>query len=245
VWVVTGDGDALAIGGNHFIHALRRNIDLKILMFNNRIYGLTKGQYSPTSEQGKKTKSSPRSGSGLPLQPDQRGALGRGDLRRAHRGHRRQGPARGARARRPKHKGSAFIEIYQNCPIFNDGAHDYLTDRKTKADHELRLEHGKPLRFGPKLEKGVALDARMQPVVVDVAEYGEDRLLVHDEQNDSLAYFLSRLVHPAFPTPVGVFRCVERPSYDQLVDEQIETARARKVQSVQQALEAGETWTIT
>lgn len=243
VWVVTGDGDALAIGGNHFIHALRRNMDLKILMFNNRIYGLTKGQYSPTSEQGKKTKSSPVGAPDYPFNPISVALSTEATfVARAADIDAKGLPAVLERASR--HKGSAFIEIFQNCPIFNDGAHDYLTDRKTRVDHELRLEHGKPLRFGLNGEKGIALDHRMQPVVVNVAEFGEDRLLVHDEKNDSLAYFLSRLVHPSFPTPVGVFRCVERPTYDQLVDEQIDHARSRRVQTVQEALEAGETWTI-
>jgi 2-oxoglutarate ferredoxin oxidoreductase subunit beta len=169
VWVVTGDGDALAIGGNHFIHALRRNMDLKILMFNNRIYGLTKGQYSPTSEQGKKTKSSPAGAPDYPFNPISVALSAEATfVARAADIDAKGLPAVLERAAR--HKGSAFIEIYQNCPIFNDGAHAYLTDRKTKAEHELRLEHGKPLRFGPNGEKGIALDARMQPVVVDVAD---------------------------------------------------------------------------
>ncbi|MFZ4738097.1 MAG: 2-oxoacid:ferredoxin oxidoreductase subunit beta [Bradymonadia bacterium] len=244
VWVVTGDGDALSIGGNHLIHALRRNVDLKILMFNNRIYGLTKGQYSPTSEQGKKTKSTPMGSVDYPFNPISLALSAEAtfvarsvDVDAKHLGS--------VLERAARHKGSAFVEIYQNCNIFNDGAFEYLTDRTTKADHELKLEHGKPVRFGAQGEKGIALDPRMQPVVVDVAEYGEDRLLVHDETNDAMAYFLSRLVHPNFPTPVGVFRAVERPTYDGLVAEQIAAAKSRaKPGGVQALLEAGETWVV-
>jgi len=244
VWVVTGDGDALSIGGNHLIHALRRNVDLKILMFNNRIYGLTKGQYSPTSEQGKKTKSTPMGSVDYPFNPISLALSAEAtfvarsvDVDAKHLGS--------VLERAARHKGSAFVEIYQNCNIFNDGAFEYLTDRTTKADHELKLEHGKPVRFGAQGKKGIALDPRMQPVVVDVAEYGEDRLLVHDETNDAMAYFLSRLVHPNFPTPVGVFRAVERPTYDGLVAEQIAAAKSRaKPGGVQALLEAGETWVV-
>ena len=244
VWVVTGDGDALSIGGNHLIHALRRNVDLKILMFNNRIYGLTKGQYSPTSEQGKKTKSTPMGSVDYPFNPISLALSAEAtfvarsvDVDAKHLGS--------VLERAARHKGSAFVEIYQNCNIFNDGAFEYLTDRTTKADHELKLEHGKPVRFGPQGEKGIALDTRMYPIVVDVAEYGEDRLLVHDETNDAMSYFLSRLVHPNFPTPLGVFRAVERPTYDGLVAEQIATAKARaKPGGVQALLEAGETWVV-
>jgi 2-oxoglutarate ferredoxin oxidoreductase subunit beta len=244
VWVITGDGDALSIGGNHLIHALRRNVNLKILLFNNRIYGLTKGQYSPTSEQGKITKSTPQGSVDYSFNPVSV-ALGAEatfvarsiDSDRKH----MTDVLRQAAA----HEGTALVEIYQNCNIFNDGAFEYLTDRATKADHELRLEHGKPVRFGPNGERGVALDASMRPVVVDVATYGEDRLLVHDETNEAMAFFLSRLVHPDFPTPVGVFRAVERPTYDGLVAEQVDAAVARgKGGGVQALLDGGETWTV-
>ena len=245
VWVVTGDGDAMSIGGNHLIHTLRRNVDLKILMFNNRIYGLTKGQYSPTSEQGKKTKSSPDGSIDYPFNPISL-ALGAEasfvarsvDVDSKHLGE--------TLSRAAAHKGSAFVEIYQNCNIFNDGAFDYLTDRATKIDHELRLEHGKPMRFGPGGAKGIALDTRMQPMVVDVATFGEDRLLIHDETNDALSFFVSRLVHPNFPTPVGVFRAGERPSFDKLLQAQVDKAKAKvKPGGVQALLDGGETWTVT
>ncbi len=244
VWVVTGDGDAMSIGGNHFIHTLRRNVDLKILMFNNRIYGLTKGQYSPTSEQGKKTKSTPMGSVDYPFNPISLALAAEAtfvarsvDVDAKH--------LQEMITRMARHKGTAFLEIYQNCNIFNDGAFDYLTDRKTKVEHELKLEHGKPVRFGPGGAKGIALNNRLEPIVVDVAEHGEDRLLVHDETNQSLAFLLSRLVHPDFPTPLGVFHMRERPSYDQLVQAQVDEAKKRSpVGSVQALLDAGETWTV-
>jgi 2-oxoglutarate ferredoxin oxidoreductase subunit beta len=244
VWVVTGDGDALSIGGNHFIHAMRRNVDLKILMFNNRIYGLTKGQYSPTSEQGKKTKSSPLGSVDYPFNPISLALSAEATF--VARGIDVDAKGLGAVLERAaKHKGTAFVEIYQNCNIFNDGAFDYLTDRKLKAEAELRLEHGKPLRFGLNGEKGIALDAQMNPMVVDVAAHGEDKLLVHNEENAALGFFLSRLVAPEFPTPVGVFRSVTKPTFDGMMEAQLEQARAKsKGGGVQRLLDAGETWTV-
>ena len=245
VWVVTGDGDALSIGGNHLIHALRRNVDLKILMFNNRIYGLTKGQYSPTSEQGKRTKSSPAGSVDYPFNPISLALSAEATF--VARGVDVDAKGLGAVLERAaRHKGSAFVEIYQNCNIFNDGAFDYMTDRKTKAETELRLEHGKPLRFGANGEKGIALDAQMNPVVVDVAAHGEDNLLVHNETNAALGFFLSRLVHPDFPTPVGVFRAVSKPTFDGMMDDQLTAAKAKsKGGGVQRLLDSGETWTVT
>ncbi len=244
VWVVTGDGDALSIGGNHFIHALRRNVDLKILMFNNRIYGLTKGQYSPTSEQGKKTKSSPMGSVDYPFNPISLALSAEASF--VARGVDVDAKGLGAVLdRAAKHKGSAFVEIYQNCNIFNDGAFDYLTDRKLKAEAELRLEHGKPLRFGANGDKGIALDKAMNPVVVDVATHGVDNLLVHDETNAALGFFLSRLVPPTFPTPVGVFRAVEKPTFDGMMADQIVAAQAKsKGGGVQRLLDGGESWTV-
>src|SRR5687767_5966949 len=199
VWIVTGDGDSLSIGGNHFIHLLRRNPDVNVLLFNNQIYGLTKGQYSPTSEQGKKTKSTPMGSVDYPFNPISLALAAEAtfvarsvDVDAKH--------LQEMVTRMAHHKGTAFLEIYQNCNIFNDGAFEYLTDRQTKVDHELKLQHGKPIRFGRDNAKGIALDNRMHPMVVDVAEHGEDRLLIHDESNQALAFLLSRLVHPHFPT---------------------------------------------
>ncbi len=244
VWVITGDGDALSIGGNHLIHALRRNIGLKIILFNNRIYGLTKGQYSPTSEVGKRTKSTPMGSLDYPFNPislmlgAEATFVARAlDIDAKH--------LQEMVTRMAAHEGTAILEIYQNCNIFNDGAFAYLTDRQTRPQHELKLEHGKPLRFGPKNEKGIVLDRQMRPQVVEVEAVGEDALLVHDETNPTLSYLLSQLVHPDFPTPVGVFRSIERPSYDAMFTAQIEDAKKRKPgKTVQDLIEDAHVWTV-
>src|SRR5438034_511259 len=194
VWVVTGDGDLLSIGGNHLIHALRRNVNLKILLFNNQIYGLTKGQYSPTSERGKITKSTPMGSLDWPFNPVSV-ALGAEatfvartiDSDRKH--------LTEVLRRASQHRGAAFVEIYQNCPIFNDGAFDLLTERDLRDDNQIRLQHGRPIRFGPDGGRGGRLTGQASVDMVEVAEVGEDQLLVHDEQRDdpSLAFMLSRL----------------------------------------------------
>jgi 2-oxoglutarate/2-oxoacid ferredoxin oxidoreductase subunit beta len=243
VWVVTGDGDGLSIGGNHFLHVLRRNVDVKLMMFNNQIYGLTKGQYSPTSPLGKKAKSTPLGSVDYPADPVSV-ALGAGatfvgrtlDVAVQH----QQEMLR----RAAQHKGTAFVEIYQNCNIFNDGAFTQLTEKETKADATLEIEHGKPLRFGKNKEKGIVLGRDLRPEVVNVADVGEDKLFVHDEQNELCALVLSRLGGPGFPTPIGVFRAVTRPSYDELLNEQVERATAGNRKSVQDLLDVG-AWTIT
>lgn len=246
VWVITGDGDALSIGGNHIAHVLRRNVDIQVLLFNNRIYGLTKGQYSPTSEVGKRTKSTPMGSIDHPFKPIGL-ALGAEatfvartvDVDAKH----MQETIRRAAA----HDGTAFVEILQNCNIFNDGTWAFVTDRQTKHQHELRLVHGEPLRFGKSHEKGVALDTKtMRPVVIDDVEaFGVENLLVHDETNATMAYLLSQLKYPDYPTPVGVFRCVERPTYDSMMTAQIDDARKRKPNgSVQDLLDGGHTWTV-
>ena len=244
-WVITGDGDGLSIGGNHLVHVLRRNVNLKIILFNNRIYGLTKGQYSPTSERGKVAKSTPMGSIDHPFEPVSL-ALGADatfvartvDVDARH--------MKEIIKRAADHEGTAFIEIYQNCNIFNDEAFIHVTDRKVKHQHELRLKHGEPLRFGKNDEKGVAVDPKtMRPIVVDVDTYGEENLLVHDETNATTSYLLSQLQHPEYPTPVGVFRCVERPAYDDLLNRQVDDAMARKPgATVQSLLESGHTWTV-
>jgi 2-oxoglutarate ferredoxin oxidoreductase subunit beta len=242
VWVVTGDGDGLSIGGNHFMHVLRRNVDLKLMMFNNRIYGLTKGQYSPTSELGKKTKSTPLGSVDYPVSPAAV-ALGAGatfvarsvDVNASH--------LQEMLTRAAQHKGTAFLEIYQNCNIFNDGAFEYMTDKATKADQELVLKHGQPMRFGKDNDKGIMLDNQMRARVVNVADVGEDKLLVHDEDNELIALTLSRLSYPEFPTPIGVFRAVQRPSYDAMLQEQVDAAKTGKVKSLQGLLDQG-SWTV-
>jgi 2-oxoglutarate ferredoxin oxidoreductase subunit beta len=242
VWVVTGDGDGLSIGGNHFIHVLRRNVDLKLLLFNNQIYGLTKGQYSPTSPLGKKAKSTPLGSIDYPLDPVSV-ALGANATFVARSLDVAANHLQAVLKRAAAHKGTAFVEIYQNCNIFNDGAFDVLTSKDTKATHVLELEHGKPMRFGKDREKGIALGPNLRPEVVDVAAAGESRLLIHDETSEFIALVLSRLTAPEFPTPIGVFRAVERPSYDTLMTEQLEQAAKFKSQGVQELLEEGQ-WTV-
>lgn len=242
VWVITGDGDALSIGGNHFMHVLRRNVDIKYMLFNNRIYGLTKGQYSPTSEQGKRTKSTPMGSVDYPVDPVSI-ALGAGATFVARTVDVDAKGFQDVLAAAAEHKGTAFVEVYQNCNIFNDGAFIQLTDKKARPSNALYLKHGQPMRFGAKNEKGIMLDSQGQPQVVEVDEVGEDKLLVHDETSDTLPFLLSRLRAPEFPTPLGVLRRVSRPSYDELVNQQLEQAAPKRV-GVQDLLNAGETWTV-
>src|SRR5437868_6558872 len=244
VWVATGDGDALSIGGNHTIHMLRRNVGLKVLLFNNRIYGLTKGQYSPTSEQGKKTKSTPMGAPDAPIRPisialaaEATFAARAIDIDVKHLEY--------VLERAAKHTGTAFVEIYQNCNIFNDGAFEYATDKTTKSDTTLYLEHGKPLVFGKNSEKGIRLHA-LKPEVVDLATVPKDDLLVHDEKGpSSLAFLLSRMRQPDFPEPLGVFREVEQERYVNLVRGQIaEAKKTRGDGDLQQLLTGTDTWTV-
>jgi len=223
VWVITGDGDGLSIGGNHLIHAIRRNVDIKIILFNNEIYGLTKGQYSPTSRIGTRTKSSPLGSIDNPLRPLSL-AIGAEATFVARTVDVDINHLTEVLRRASAHKGSAFIEIYQNCKIFNDGVFEYATDKSIKADNTLYLEHGKPLIFGKDRTKGVRLHG-LDPEVVALGNgINVDDLLMHDERAEepSLAYLLSRMVYPRFPECVGIFRCVERPSYDELLNKQIE-----------------------
>jgi 2-oxoglutarate ferredoxin oxidoreductase subunit beta len=246
VWVITGDGDGLSIGGNHLIHAIRRNVDLKIVLFNNEIYGLTKGQYSPTSRIGTRTKSSPQGSIDNPLRPLSL-AIGAEatfvartlDVDITH--------LTETLRRAAAHKGTAFIEIYQNCKIFNDGVFDYATDKSTKADNTLYLEHGKPLLFGKDRTKGIRLHG-LDPEVVPVGNgINVDDLLIHDERAEepSLAYLLSRMVYPRFPECIGVFRCVERPTYDDVVNKQIEDLQRTKGKAKLEDLFASDdTWVV-
>lgn len=250
VWVITGDGDALSIGGNHILHAMRRNVDIKVLLFNNRIYGLTKGQYSPTSEQGKKTKTSPYGAVDRPIHPicialaaeatfvartvDVYGAQLQEVLHRA-----------------AAHRGSTFIEILQNCVIFNDGAFDQVRDRKSREDHVLHLAHGKPLIFGKDRERGIRLSG-FTPEVVRVGEQGvpEANLLHHDEKTSdpSLAYLLSQLHLGGDDAPMamGVFRALEEETYDQAVHNQIRAVQqSAKTMDLDALLRRGETWEVS
>jgi 2-oxoglutarate ferredoxin oxidoreductase subunit beta len=247
VWVITGDGDALSIGGNHLLHALRRNVNFTILLFNNQIYGLTKGQYSPTSEPGKVTKSTPFGSLDHPYNPVSL-ALGAeaSFVARTHDMDRKHMMETFRRAY--EHKGAAFVEIYQNCNVFNDGAFEAVTSKEARPSMLIPLEHGKPVRFGPEGEKGVVIDSYGSAKIVDVAEVGEENLLVHDEKREdpSLAFALSRLASgPYSPTPIGVFRAVERPDYGSLVSEQLGAAAAKKGPGDLAALlRSGTTWTV-
>jgi len=223
VWVITGDGDGLSIGGNHLIHCIRRNVDLKIVLFNNEIYGLTKGQYSPTSRIGTRTKSSPLGSIDNPLRPLSI-AIGAEATFVARTVDVDINHLTQTLKRASEHKGTAFIEIYQNCKIFNDGVFEYATDKSIKADNTLFLEHGKPLIFGKDRNKGVRLHGLDPEVVTLGSGITVDDLLIHDEKAEepSLAYLLSRMVYPRFPECVGVFRCVQRPTYDELLNKQVE-----------------------
>ena len=247
VWVIGGDGDMLSIGGNHLIHALRRNVGIKIVMFNNQIYGLTKGQYSPTSEVGKITKSSPFGSLDTPFNPVSI-ALGAEAtfVARTHDMDRKS--MLDSLRRAYEHPGAAFVEIYQNCNVFNDGAFEAITAKDARADMLIELRHGEPIRFGADHELGVALNAFGECEIVNVADVGEDRLLVHDEHRDdpSLAFALSRLSHaPTMPTPVGVFRDVARPVYEQSVQVQLAAASERSGPGDLGALiGSGSTWSV-
>src|SRR5579872_800920 len=247
VWVVGGDGDMLSIGTNHLLHALRRDVPIKMLLLNNQIYGLTKGQISPTSDVGMITKSTPFGSLDIPFQPLSL-ALGAEasfvartiDVDRKH----LAGVLRAAAA----HPGAAFVEIYQNCPVFNDGVYAALTDKQTREAKLIRLEHGAPIRFGDEGERGVTRGGDGSLALVDIAEVGEEALLVHDAHaaDPSLAFALSRLAaDPTQPTPVGIFRAVERTSPRQ--DYQRETAAARAAfgeRELHELLHAGDTWTV-
>ena len=247
VWVITGDGDGLSIGGNHMMHVLRRNVDLQILLFNNEIYGLTKGQYSPTSSVGTRSPSTPDGSLDTPLRPCTF-AIGAGAkfvarsidtevkhmnpvLKRAH-----------------EHKGASFVEIYQNCPIYNDGVFDYIKDKKTAAESRLLLEHGKALTFGADNEKGIRLNTkRLELEVVVIGEGGvtESDILIHDETNKVLAQMLAELKTPDFPEPIGILYCRPGSAYNTDVYEQRSVVQeARGPADVNALLRSGHTWTV-
>jgi 2-oxoglutarate/2-oxoacid ferredoxin oxidoreductase subunit beta len=246
VWVVTGDGDGLSIGGNHLIHALRRNVNLKILLFNNQIYGLTKGQYSPTSERGKVTKSTPFGSLERPFNPISI-ALGAEatfvartiDVDRKHLPQ--------VLRQMAAHRGSAFVEIYQNCNIFNDGAFIALTG-KDRGQNRIYLEHGEPIRFGPNRDKGVVMRESGRLEIVDTTDQDTGNLLVHDAERDdpSLAFALSRLADgPTSPTPLGVFRSVKRPVYGDAMEQQLRLAADQQGPGdLKRLLSSGDIWTV-
>jgi 2-oxoglutarate/2-oxoacid ferredoxin oxidoreductase subunit beta len=243
VWVVTGDGDGLSIGGNHLIHVLRRNVDLKILLFNNRIYGLTKGQYSPTSEVGKVTKSTPMGSVDYPFNPITV-ALGASatfvartiDVEQKHLGE--------TLKRAHAHRGASFVEILQNCNIFNDGAFNDLSDKAIKADHQLVLEDGKPLIFGKNRDKGIRMNGQRAEVVALGNGVTEKDLVVHDESNLALAFMLANFEAP-MPAPVGVFYSVKRATYDAAMNAQLAEAKEKQgAGDVAALLKRGDVWTV-
>ncbi len=246
VWVITGDGDGLSIGGNHLIHAIRRNVDMKIILFNNEIYGLTKGQYSPTSRPGTRTKSSPQGSIDNPVRPLSI-AIGAEATFVARTIDVDVNHLTTILKRAADHKGTAFVEVYQNCKIFNDGVFEYASDKSVKADNTLFLEHGKPLIFGKDRSKGIRLHG-LNPEVVDLGSgITADDLLIHDERAEepSLAYLLSRMVYPRFPECVGVFRCVQHPTYEDQLNQQMQEVIQKKGRGKLEDLFASEeTWVV-
>ena len=246
VWVVGGDGDLLSIGGNHLIHALRRNVNLTILMFNNQIYGLTKGQFSPTSALGKVTKSSPMGSLDAPFNPISV-ALGAGatfvarthDMDRPH----MQEMMRRAHA----HRGAAFVEIFQNCNVFNDGQFETLTTRANRDDMLIPLQHGEPVRFGKDKEKGVIITPDGAAKIVNVADVGESAILVHDEARPEpgLAFMLSQLAQTVTqPTPIGVFRAVESTEYAEATSRQLAASQENGPGDLNKLLNSLPTWQV-
>ncbi len=250
VWVITGDGDGLSIGGNHMLHLLRRNPDLQVLLFNNRIYGLTKGQYSPTSRVGMRNKSIPMGVIDYPVDPIAF-ALGAGATFVARTVDVDAASLQDVLRRAHEHKGAAFVEILQNCPVYNDGEWEKIEDKKTRVEAGLPLEHGKPLVFGAKGQRrGIRIDHGV-PTVVQLRD-DEDPIAagvtVHDEKHESPAYAfaLATLAPPVFPIPVGVLRAVERPSYERLLESQIATAvQQRGAGDLAKLLSSADTWTVS
>ncbi|MEO6196506.1 MAG: 2-oxoacid:ferredoxin oxidoreductase subunit beta [Dehalococcoidia bacterium] len=246
VWVITGDGDGLSIGGNHILHLMRRNVDIVVVLFNNRIYGLTKGQYSPTSEFGKRTKSSPYGAIDHPINPlsitlgAEASFVARSlDIDQHH--------LISTLERASRHKGTAFVEVYQNCNVFNDGAYSEFAEKSVRPERTIILEQGKPLVFGADRDKGI----RMNGLTPEVVELGngitEADLLIHDETNPdpALAFILSRLHWPEYPEPLGVFRAVERPTFETLMADQIREETERMGEGDLRALMMeGDTWTV-
>jgi 2-oxoglutarate ferredoxin oxidoreductase subunit beta len=245
VWIVTGDGDGMSIGGNHLIHVLRRNLDLNILMFNNRIYGLTKGQYSPTSELGKVTKSTPMGSLDHPFNPPSL-ALGSGATFVARTIDRELKHLASIIKESYGHKGGSFVEIYQNCNIFNDGAFANMTDRETKMETQLVLEEGQPMIFGKDKDKGLVLNGSQ----LSVLQLGDDRtaddVLVHNSGDKNMARLLAGMTYNGeLPTPIGIMYQEERATYDEMMTAQLQSAIDSKGPGDLDALIKGSnTWTV-
>lgn len=246
VFVITGDGDGLSIGGNHLLHAIRRNIGLNIVLFNNRIYGLTKGQCSPTTEFGQKTKTTPVGSIDYPVNPlrvaiaSEAGFLARSiDVDTRH--------LSTVLERAARHKGMSFVEVYQNCKIFADGAFDHFTERSVRSDRVLYLEHGKPMIFGKEGNKGIRLNGIIPEVVEIGKDCSEEELLVHDEKfpGPTLAYLLTGMGYPEFPVPVGVFRAMEQGEYSEMLKAQIDEVVAKRGRGdLDRLFDTGETWRV-
>jgi len=246
VWVITGDGDGLSIGGNHFMHAIRRNVDLKVILFNNQIYGLTKGQYSPTSPQGKKSKSTPDGSIDNPLSPlsvaigSEATFVARSvDIDIHH--------LTMVLERAAAHKGTAFVEIYQDCNVFNTGAFEFATKKDVKMQNCIYLEHGRPLVFGNDRDKGIRLTEDGRPEIVSLLEVQEDDLLFHDERrlDPSLAFTLGRMRYPTMPEPMGVFRCIERPTFDDSINSQVKSVIQKTgLGNLTALFNSGDTWEV-
>tara|TARA_B100000902_G_scaffold83869_1_gene88418 strand:+ start:2067 stop:3083 length:1017 start_codon:yes stop_codon:yes gene_type:complete len=245
VWLVTGDGDGLSIGGNHTIHLLRRNIDLNVMLFNNRIYGLTKGQYSPTSEVGKITKSTPMGSLDEPFNPLTL-ALGAGSTFIARTIDKESKHLQEMITESYKHRGTSFLEIYQNCNIFNDGAYSDFTDRDSKQETVLWLKDGEPMVFGAEKNKGIRLEGNTPTVVEIGKKWGIDDLLVHDKKDYMLASMLSNMTsNPDTPEPIGILYAIDKPCYEDNIALQIEDAQKKKPKSsIQDILNAGDTWVV-
>jgi len=243
VWIITGDGDSLSIGGNHLIHLLRRNFDTNVLLFNNQIYGLTKGQYSPTSEKGKKTKSTPMGSIDHPFNPLAL-CMGADATFIARTMDRDPKHMREMLMRSNNHKGTSLLEIYQNCNVFNDGAFFGMTDKATKMNQTLFLEHGQPLVFGENKDKGIRLDG-FKPIIVSLEDCSIDDLWVHDEKDRVKAGLLTRFFDADFPRPFGVFYSEDRPTYEDALVQQIDDAMEQKGQgNLDDLLKGSNTWTI-
>jgi len=246
VWVVTGDGDGLSIGGNHLIHCIRRNVDLKIILFNNKIYGLTKGQYSPTSEFGKKTKSTPMGSIDYPINPLHIALAAEAtfvarslDIDTKHLVETLQ--------RAAHHKGTAFVEVFQNCNIFNDGAFRNFTEREVRDDRTIQIQHGKPLIFGKDHDKGLVLKGTKLEIVKLGEGFSEKDLLVYNEEDSDpiLAYLLSGMAYPEYPVPIGVFRNISKPSYEELLEGQVQKSIAAFGKGdLEKLLNSGDTWVV-
>ncbi|MGB2458099.1 MAG: 2-oxoacid:ferredoxin oxidoreductase subunit beta [Flavobacteriales bacterium] len=243
VWIITGDGDSLSIGGNHLIHLLRRNFDTNVLLFNNQIYGLTKGQYSPTSEKGKKTKSTPMGSIDHPFNPLAL-CMGADATFIARTMDRDPKHMREMLMRSNNHKGTSLLEIYQNCNVFNDGAFFGMTDKATKMNQTLFLEHGQPLVFGENKDKGIRLDG-FKPIIVSLEDCSIDDLWLHDEKDRVKAGLLTRFFDADFPRPFGVFYSENRPTYEDALVQQIDDAMEQKGQgNLDDLLKGSNTWTI-